>query len=170
MKKPFILLGGAAVLGAALIAGFGTASGADHGDAPLAKANHQLDLADVYAFDGGAGNVALAFTVNPTTGSEPSVPNPVSALNAVRLNSKRVDANAMPTQSRMNNLERSTTCDGRSENERSAAKLAIVSLIEVSAVSARPRTFEEISESAMSQFCPPRSRRVKSSEVFRFRR
>ena len=67
MKKPFILLGGAAVLGAALIAGFGTASGADHGDAPLAKANHQLDLADVYAFDGGAGNVALAFTVNPLT-------------------------------------------------------------------------------------------------------
>ncbi len=65
MKRPLLLAAGAAVLGAALVAGFGSASGADHGDAPLAKANHQLDLADVYAFDGGNGNVALAFTVNP---------------------------------------------------------------------------------------------------------
>ena len=64
MKKLLILVGGLAVLGAALFVGFGSASGADHGDAPLSKADHQLDIADVYAFAGNNGNLVLAMTVN----------------------------------------------------------------------------------------------------------
>ncbi len=64
MKKLLILVGAIAILGAALFVGFGSASGADHGDAPLAKADHQLDLADVFAFAGSNGNLVLAMTVN----------------------------------------------------------------------------------------------------------
>ncbi len=64
MRKLLAVLGGAAVIGTALFAGFGSASGADHADAPLAKANHALDLADVYAFAGSNGNVVLGITVN----------------------------------------------------------------------------------------------------------
>lgn len=64
MKKALLIAGGIAVLIAALVVGFGSASGADHGDAPLTKADHQLDIADVYAFAGSNGNLVLAMTVN----------------------------------------------------------------------------------------------------------
>ena len=64
MKKLLLLVGGIAILITALVVGFGSASGADHGDAPLTKADHQLDIADVYAFAGQNGNLVLAMTVN----------------------------------------------------------------------------------------------------------
>ena len=48
MKKLLLLLSGVAAMGAVLVGGFAPASGADHSEAPLAKANHPLDLADVY--------------------------------------------------------------------------------------------------------------------------
>jgi len=67
LKKLLLLLSGIAAAGAVLVAGFAPASGADHGDAPLAKANHGEDLADVYAFSGGGGSIVLAMTVNPLT-------------------------------------------------------------------------------------------------------
>jgi hypothetical protein len=67
MNKVLLLLSGARALGAVAVAGFGPASGADHGDAPLAKANHAEDLADVYAFAGSGKNVVFAMTVNPLT-------------------------------------------------------------------------------------------------------
>lgn len=67
MKKLLLLLSGLAAAGAVLVAAWAPASGADHGDAPLAKANHGEDLADVYAFAGASGNIVLAMTVNPLT-------------------------------------------------------------------------------------------------------
>lgn len=67
LRKLLLLLGGVAAASAVLVAGFAPASGADHGDAPLAKANHAEDLADVYAFAGANGNIVLAMTVNPLT-------------------------------------------------------------------------------------------------------
>lgn len=47
---------------------------ADHGDAPLAKANVPLDINDVYAFEGEGDNVVFVMTVNPLTmpGASPS--------------------------------------------------------------------------------------------------
>jgi hypothetical protein len=73
MKKALIALGGIAVLAASAVAGGGIASAADHGDAPLAKANVPLDINDVYAFPGEDGNYVFAVTVNPLTmpGDEP---------------------------------------------------------------------------------------------------
>ena len=67
MNKVLLALSGVLALGAAAVAGFGPASGADHGDAPLAKANHAEDLADVYAFAGEGKNVVFVMTVNPLT-------------------------------------------------------------------------------------------------------
>jgi len=75
MKRLLLLISGALATGAVLLAGFGPASGADHGDAPLAKANHAEDLADVYAFDGSStSSVVFVMTVNPLTmpGDAPS--------------------------------------------------------------------------------------------------
>ncbi len=67
MKRIFLLLAATVTLGVALVAGAPTASGADHGDAPLSKANHAEDIADVYAFNGDGGNVVFVMTVNPLT-------------------------------------------------------------------------------------------------------
>src|SRR5260370_16109911 len=68
MKKLLFLLSAIAAVSVVLVGGFGPTSGADHGDAPLAKANHPEDLADVYTFaGGGSGTVVLAMTVNPLT-------------------------------------------------------------------------------------------------------
>jgi hypothetical protein len=66
MKIPMKLLaiGAGAILSAAVA---GPALAADHGDAPLAKANAALDINDVYAFDGEGDNVVFAMTVNPLT-------------------------------------------------------------------------------------------------------
>lgn len=62
-----LMMGAAAALVAASVVGVGTSSAADHGDAPLSKANHAEDLADVYAFNGASGNTVFVMTVNPLT-------------------------------------------------------------------------------------------------------
>ena len=67
MKRALIAVGGIAVLASAMFAGAGAAFAADHGDAPLAKANVPLDINDVYAFPGAGDNFVLAVTVNPLT-------------------------------------------------------------------------------------------------------
>ena len=44
-------------------------SAADHLDAPTVKANHAVDINDVYVFQGAdAANTVLTFTVNPAAG------------------------------------------------------------------------------------------------------
>ncbi len=78
MKNTLLAAGGIAVsiatLGSALFAGAGIVSAADHGDAPLAKANAPLDINDVYAFPGAGNNYVFVVTVNPLTmpGDTPS--------------------------------------------------------------------------------------------------
>jgi hypothetical protein len=56
----------AAVAGMALVVGVSPllASAADHLDAPAAKADHRVDLTDVYAFKAGAGHTTLVFNVD----------------------------------------------------------------------------------------------------------
>ena len=45
-------------------------SAADHLDSPNAKANHALDITDVYAFDGAnSGKTVLVMDVNPLAGN-----------------------------------------------------------------------------------------------------
>jgi hypothetical protein len=65
MKRIIVALGALAALAFASLMVVGPAFPADHGDAPLSKANHAEDLADVYAFGGDGGNLVLAMTVNP---------------------------------------------------------------------------------------------------------
>lgn len=86
MNRMLLLLGCAFALGAAIVAGFGPASGADHGDAPLAKANHAEDLADVYAFAGSGKNVVFVMTVNPLT-----MPGDTPAFDSAGLYQFRID-------------------------------------------------------------------------------
>ena len=89
MKKLLFLLSGIAAMAAVLVGGFGPTSGADHGDAPLAKANHPEDLADVYAFaGGGSGTVVLAMTVNPLT-----MPGDTPTFDSAGLYQFRIDNN-----------------------------------------------------------------------------
>ncbi len=64
MKKLLLALSGIAAIAAVLVGALAPASGADHSEAPLTKANHPLDLADVYASAGSGGNVVLTMTVN----------------------------------------------------------------------------------------------------------
>lgn len=88
MNKVLLLLSGVFALGAAVVAGFGPATGADHGDAPLAKANHAEDLADVYAFAGSGTDVVLVMTVNPLT-----MPGDTPAFDSAGLYQFRIDNN-----------------------------------------------------------------------------
>jgi hypothetical protein len=88
MNKVLLLLSGILALGAVAVAGFGPASGADHGDAPLAKANHAEDLADVYAFAGSGSNVVFAMTVNPLT-----MPGDAPLFDSAGLYQFRIDNN-----------------------------------------------------------------------------
>jgi hypothetical protein len=70
MRKPQKLatLGVAAVVLTIGAAPFLT-SAADHLDSPNAKANHALDITDIYAFDGAnSGNTVLVVNVNPLAG------------------------------------------------------------------------------------------------------
>jgi hypothetical protein len=70
MRKPQKLatLGVAAVVLTIGAAPFLT-SAADHLDSPNAKANHALDITDIYAFDGSdAGKTVLVVDVNPLAG------------------------------------------------------------------------------------------------------
>jgi hypothetical protein len=70
MRKPQKLatLGVAAVVLTIGAAPFLT-SAADHLDSPNAKANHALDITDIYAFDGAnSGNTVLVVDVNPLAG------------------------------------------------------------------------------------------------------
>jgi hypothetical protein len=67
MKRTLILIGAIVAVAAAALAAIAPVSAADHGDAPLSKANHAEDIADVYAFNGEGGNVVLVMTVNPLT-------------------------------------------------------------------------------------------------------
>jgi len=88
MRRLISLVGVAAVLAVTLIAGAGTTSAADHGDAPLAKANHALDIADVYVFGGQNGRVVLAMTVNPLT-----MPGDTPTFDTAGLYQFKVDTN-----------------------------------------------------------------------------
>ena len=89
MKKLLFLLSGIAAMSAVLVGTVGPTSGADHGDAPLAKANHPEDLADVYAFaGGGSGTVVLAITVNPLT-----MPGDTPTFDSAGLYQFRIDNN-----------------------------------------------------------------------------
>jgi hypothetical protein len=64
----FSLLGAAIVVLTVGAAPF-LASAADHLEAPLAKANHDLDITDIYAFDAAnSKNTALVLNVNPLAG------------------------------------------------------------------------------------------------------
>ncbi|MDP9238639.1 MAG: DUF4331 domain-containing protein, partial [Chloroflexota bacterium] len=65
MKRLNLVLGALAAMVFASLTVIAPAFAADHGDAPLSKANHAEDLADVYAFGGDAGNLVLVMTVNP---------------------------------------------------------------------------------------------------------
>lgn len=91
MKKRLLLLGGVAILAVAALTGLMPAMGADHADAPLSKANHQEDLADVYAFNdaGTQGNVVFAMTVNPL-----SMPGDAPAFDQAGLYQFKIDNNA----------------------------------------------------------------------------
>ena len=64
MKKLLLLLSGIVAAGAFAVNTVGPVTGADHGDAPLTKANHAEDIADVYAFAGSGDNVVFVMTVN----------------------------------------------------------------------------------------------------------
>jgi hypothetical protein len=86
MNRLFVVLGGIAAAAAVAMATVGPVSGADHGDAPLAKANHAEDIADVYAFAGSGGNVVLAMTVNPLT-----MPGDTPAFDSAGLYQFRID-------------------------------------------------------------------------------
>lgn len=88
MNKMLLLLSGIATLTAVTVASIGTASGADHGDAPLAKANHAEDINDVYAFAGTGDNVVLAMTVNPLT-----MPGDTPRFDSAGLYQFRIDNN-----------------------------------------------------------------------------
>lgn len=88
MKKALIAMGGIAVLTASAFAGAGAAMAADHGDAPLAKANVPLDINDVYAFPGDGDNYVFAITVNPLT-----MPGAKPVFDANGLYQLRVDNN-----------------------------------------------------------------------------
>ena len=85
MKKLLFLLSGIAAMSAVLVGTVGPTSGADHGDAPLAKANHPEDLADVYAFaGGGSGTVVLAITVIRRRSTAPASTSSASTTTAMR--------------------------------------------------------------------------------------
>lgn len=88
MNKVLVLLSGMLALGAVAVAGFGPASGADHGDAPLVKANHAEDLADVYAFAGSGNDVVFAMTVNPL-----AMPGEAPLFDSAGLYQFRIDNN-----------------------------------------------------------------------------
>ena len=64
MKKLLLLLSGIVAAGAFAVNTVGPVTGADHADAPLTKANHAEDIADVYAFAGSGDNVVFVMTVN----------------------------------------------------------------------------------------------------------
>jgi uncharacterized protein DUF4331 len=67
-KKRLTALGAAAVVLTIGAAPF-LANAADHLDSPNAKANHALDITDVYAFDGAnSGKTVLVMDVNPLAG------------------------------------------------------------------------------------------------------
>ncbi len=67
MKQILLIAGVLIAVGAAALAAIGPASAADRGDAPLSKANHAEDIADVYTFNGAGGNIVFVMTVNPLT-------------------------------------------------------------------------------------------------------
>jgi hypothetical protein len=67
-KTRLAAIGAAAVVVAVGAAPF-VAHGADHLDSPSAKANHALDITDIYAFDGAnSRNTVLVMDVNPLAG------------------------------------------------------------------------------------------------------
>ena len=72
----------------AIVGGAGIVSAADHGDAPLAKANVPLDINDVYAFPGEGDNYVFIVTVNPLT-----MPGDTPAFDAAGLYQIKVDSN-----------------------------------------------------------------------------
>jgi hypothetical protein len=66
---PRISLLGTAIIVLTIGAAPFLASAADHLEAPLAKANHDLDLTDIYAFDAASSrNTVLVANVNPLAG------------------------------------------------------------------------------------------------------
>lgn len=72
---------------AAMAAFAGSAAlAADHGDAPLTKANVALDINDIYAFEGDGDNVVFAMTVNPLT-----MPGDTPAFDASGLYQFKID-------------------------------------------------------------------------------
>ncbi len=67
-KRRWAALGAAVVILTIGAAPFLT-SAADHLDSPNAKANHALDITDVYAFDGAnSAKTVLVMDVNPLAG------------------------------------------------------------------------------------------------------
>lgn len=65
LRKLSLALGTAAI-GVAVLGAI-PAFGADHRDAPLAKAAAKSDITDVYAFTGAGGSAVFALNVNPLT-------------------------------------------------------------------------------------------------------
>jgi hypothetical protein len=63
MKRFLLIAVLAAALLTALVSSFGTGSGADHADGPVARTNASLDIADVYTMNDGS-NIAFIVTVN----------------------------------------------------------------------------------------------------------
>jgi hypothetical protein len=88
MKKALLAMGGLAVFASAIVGGAGIVSAADHGDAPLAKANVPLDINDVYAFPGDGDNYVFVVTVNPLT-----MPGDTPEFDAAGLYQIKVDNN-----------------------------------------------------------------------------
>jgi hypothetical protein len=69
LSKSKLTAAGAALLVLTVGAAPFLASGADHLESPNAKANHALDITDIYAFDGSnATNTVLVANVNPLAG------------------------------------------------------------------------------------------------------
>lgn len=91
-KRLLLSIGALVALAGAAVIGLAPGSAADHGDAPLSKANHAEDLADVYAFGGASGNTVLALTVNPLT-----MPGDTPAFDPQGLYQFRIDNNGDAT-------------------------------------------------------------------------
>ncbi len=85
-------VGLAAVAGMALVVGATPllASAADHLDAPAAKADHRVDITDVYAFKAGAGHTTLVLNVD---GLMTPADSKVASFRANALYELKVDRN-----------------------------------------------------------------------------
>lgn len=81
-RRPGALLAAAALSATALVSGAGPAGAADHLDAPGLSSPagiNELDINDVYAFEGQPGHTTLAVTVAPTATADTRFANKRSA-------------------------------------------------------------------------------------------